>query len=158
YANLSEQLGLAVPVPTRGIATGDVNGDGLVDFAVARQFEAPAFYLNTSKPAGSFLGLRLVHDAPSSTGPLPAAGSPVIGAQVTATTPDGRSYVGRVDGGSGHSGKRAHAVHLGLGANVTGPVTVTLTWRDRAGQPHQQELRLSPGWHTLQLGTQAKEK
>ncbi|MFI7465918.1 CRTAC1 family protein [Nonomuraea sp. NPDC049646] len=158
YANLSEQLGLAVPVPTRGIATGDVNGDGLIDFAVARQWEAPAFYLNTSRSAGSFLGLRLLHDTPSAAGPLPAAGSPVIGATVTATTPDGRSFMGRVDGGSGHSGKRAHAVHIGLGANVTGPVRVKLSWRDRAGQRHQQELTLTPGWHTLQLGSQAKEK
>lgn len=95
---------------------------------MARQFDAPIFYLNTSTSPGSFLGLRLVHDTPAATsttaaatGPLPAAGSPVIGAQVTVTTPAGRSYIGRVDGGSGHSGKRAHAVHIGLGQNVTGP-------------------------------------
>ncbi|WP_329427673.1 CRTAC1 family protein [Streptosporangium sp. NBC_01495] len=165
YANLSEQLGLDAPIPTRGIATGDANGDGLIDFAVARQFDAPIFYLNTSTSPGSFLGLRLVHDTPAATsttaaatGPLPAAGSPVIGAQVTVTTPAGRSYIGRVDGGSGHSGKRAHAVHIGLGQNVTGPLRVQVSWRDRTGQQRRQDLQLTPGWHTLQLGSQAKEK
>ncbi|MGW4798452.1 CRTAC1 family protein [Nonomuraea sp. NPDC004297] len=158
YANLSEQLGLAVPVPTRGIATGDVNGDGLLDFAVARQFEAPAFYLNTSRSQGSFLGLRLLHPPAAGQAETGTAGSPVIGAQVRVTGPDGRVFIGRVDGGSGHSGKRAHSVHIGLGANVTGPVRAELSWRDRTGTQHRQELTLSTGWHTLELGTQAKEK
>lgn len=157
YADLSEQLGLAVPIPTRGIATGDVNGDGLIDFAVARQFDAPIFYLNTSEQAGSFLGLRLLHDLPASEGELPAAGSPVIGAEVSVTMPDGRVLVSRVDGGSGHSGKRAHAVHLGLGEHVSGPLDVQLSWRDRSGQLRKQALQLTPGWHCVQLGSEAKE-
>src|SRR5690606_33717736 len=157
YADLSEQLGLAVPIPTRGIATGDVNGDGLIDFAVARQFDAPIFYLNTSRQAGSFLGLRLLHDLPASEGELPAAGSPVIGAEVSVTMPDGRVLVSRVDGGSGHSGKRAHAVHLGLGEHVSGPLDVQLSWRDRSGQLRKQALQLTPGWHCVQLGSEAKE-
>lgn len=73
------------------------------------------------------------------------------------TTPDGRTLIGRVDGGSGHSGKRAHAVHIGLGENVSGPLDVQLTWRDRTGELRKQTLRLTPGWHRLQLGSQAKE-
>ncbi|HEX4815949.1 MAG TPA: ASPIC/UnbV domain-containing protein, partial [Nonomuraea sp.] len=149
YADLSPQLGLAVPVPTRGIATGDADGDGLIDFAVARQFEAPVFYRNTSTSQGAFLGLRLTHEE---------TGGAVIGAEATVTTADGRVFVGRVDGGSGHSGKRAHSVHLGLGSGVTGPVRVRLTWRDLTGAARQQDLRLTPGWHSLQLGTYAKEK
>ncbi|MBG0829059.1 CRTAC1 family protein [Planomonospora sp. ID67723] len=163
YANISDQLGLAVPVPTRGIATGDANGDGLLDFAVARQFDAPIFYQNTSPSPGAFLGLRLTHEPAAGTGTpadgeLPGAGTPVIGAQATVTTADGRTFTGRVDGGSGHSGKRSKEIHIGLGQNVTGPLRVHLTWRDRTGQAHQQDLQLTPGWHRLQLGSQAKEK
>jgi hypothetical protein len=159
YADLSQELGLAVPVPTRGIATGDANGDGLIDFAVARQFDAPIFYQNTSTSKGAFLGLRLTHEDPAvGSAAGSAAGSPAIGAQATVTTQDGRTLVGRVDGGSGHSGKRAHAIHLGLGQNVTGPLQVRLTWRDRTGQPRSQDLQLTPGWHAVQLGTSAKEK
>jgi hypothetical protein len=81
----------------------------------------------------------------------------VVGAQIKVTTPDGRTLIDRLDGGSGHSGKRSTAVHIGLG-DVTGPVDVCITWRDRSGQVREQELRMNPGWHTLRLGSQAKEK
>ncbi|MGH3663948.1 MAG: CRTAC1 family protein [Micromonosporaceae bacterium] len=155
YQNLSEQLGLAVPVPTRGIATGDSDGDGRLDFAVARQWDEPVFYHNESPSPGAFLGLRLTHEAGADAS---APGSPVTGAQVRVTTSDGRSFMARVDGGSGHSGKRSHEVHIGLGKDVTGPLQVRLEWRDRAGQIHEQELSLTPGWHSLQLGAQAQER
>jgi hypothetical protein len=161
YANIADQLGLGIPVPTRGIATGDADGDGRLDLAVARQWDEPVFYRNTSPSPGAYLDLRLTHDAPEGTAPkgaLPAPGSPVVGAQVTVTTPDGRRLLGRVDGGSGHSGKRSHDVHIGLGDGVTGPVRVHLRWRDRTGQIRQQELQLTPGRHSLRLGSQAKER
>ncbi|PNG23519.1 RNA-binding protein [Streptomyces cahuitamycinicus] len=148
YSNLSQQLGLAVPIPTRGIATGDADGDGRLDMAVARQWGEPVFYCNTSKKAGDYLGLKLTD----------AAGSPVIGAQATVTLSDGSTRLGRVDGGGGHSGKRSADVHVGLGAQADGPVQVHLTWRDRNGKVRNQDLQLSPGWHSLQLGTNAKEK
>jgi hypothetical protein len=158
YVNLAEQLGLDVPVPTRGIATGDADGDGKLDFAVARQWDQPVFYSNQAKSPGAFLGLRLSHDTAATEGALPAPGSPVVGAQVTVTTPDGRKHVSRVDGGGGHSGKRSNEVHIGLGDNVTGPVQVHVKWRDRTGQMREQDMQMTPGWHSLRLGSQAKEK
>jgi enediyne biosynthesis protein E4 len=113
------------------------------------------FYQNESRSPGGFLGLRLTHDSAPVEGAAPAPGSPVVGAQVTVTTPDGRKHIGRVDGGSGHSGKRSHEVHIGLGDGVDGPVQVRLCWRDRTGQTHEQELQLTTGWHSLQLGSTA---
>jgi hypothetical protein len=151
YVNVAPHLGLSVPVPTRGIATGDANADGLLDFAVARQFAEPVFYENTSRTEGEFLGLRLSHEDAGN------GFSPVVGAQVKVTTPDGRSYIQRVDGGSGHSGKRSNEVHIGLG-EVSGDVSVSITWRDRDGEAHQQDLTMSTGWHDFQLGSQAKER
>ena len=166
YVNVAGPLGLAVPVPTRGIATGDADGDGRLDMAVARQWDEPVFYHNQSPSQGGFLGLRLTHDAvptasTASTGgavprALPAPGSPVVGAQATVTTSDGRVHLARVDGGSGHSGKRSHEIHVGLG-DTSGPVRVNLRWRDRTGHVHAQDLQLIPGWHELRLGTEAKE-
>ena len=158
YANLAGKLGLAVPVPTRGIATGDVDGDGRLDMAVARQWDKPIFYHNDSPDTGSFLGLRLTADRAATPGAFPATGTPMIGADVTVTLPDGRRLVQRVDGGSGHAGKRSHEVHIGLGRGVTGPVTVDLRWRDSAGRAHEQELRLVPGWHDVRLGARADER
>ncbi|WP_158883434.1 FG-GAP repeat domain-containing protein [Amycolatopsis anabasis] len=154
YVNLAPRLGLDVPVPTRGVATGDADGDGRLDLAVARQWDQPVFYRNTSPARGDFLGLRLSHDTATPSGP----GSPAVGTQVTVTRPDGRRQVTRVDGGGGHGGKRSNEAHLGLGENVTGPVAVHLKWRDRSGQVHEQNLQLTPGWHTLRLGSQAQEE
>nr|MDT0656854.1 CRTAC1 family protein [Micromonospora sp. DSM 115978] len=164
YVDMAGPLGLAVPVPTRGIATGDADGDGRLDFAVARQWEAPVFYHNDSPPQGTFLGLRMTHetapvatDAAGTAGTLPAPGSPVVGAQVTVKTADGRTLIGQLDGGSGHAGKRSSEVHIGLGAGVSGPLDVHIEWRDRTGQTREQDLQLTPGWHNLRLGSQATE-
>jgi hypothetical protein len=158
YVNLADKLGLAVPVPTRGVATGDVDGDGLLDFAVARQWDKPIFYHNDSPGAGAFMGLRLTEEGTAVAGAFPATGTPATGAEVTVTLANGRKFVQRVDGGSGHAGKRSSEVHIGLGDNVTGPVQVHLQWRDTAGQIHQQDLQLATGWHNITLGSQAKEK
>lgn len=148
YANLSEELGLAVPIPTRGMAIGDADGDGRLDLAVAHQWGEPAFYLNESPNTGDFLGLKLTHPS----------GSPVVDAQATVTLSDGTRRVSRVDGGGGHSGKRSHEVHIGLGDHGDTPVQVRLRWRDRSGETHEEDLRLKPGWHALQLGSDVKER
>jgi hypothetical protein len=147
YEDVSRELGLAIPIPSRGIATGDADGDGRLDFAVARQWDAPVFYRNDSPGVGRFLGLRLVRAED---------GSPAVGTQVTVTTADGRTLLGRVDGGSGHSGKRSFEVLLGLG-DATAAVPARLAWRDRDGTTHEQVLHLAPGWHTVELGSQARE-
>ena len=152
YTDLSGELGLNVPIPTRGIATGDADGDGRLDLAVARQWESPMFYRNESPGTGSHLTLRLTRDG---TGEAP--GSPAVGTQIRVTTPDGRTLVDRVDGGSGHSGKRSPEVTVGLG-DVTTAVPVRLDWRDRTGQPRTQTLQLTPGRHSITLGAQATQE
>ncbi|MEV6647276.1 CRTAC1 family protein [Amycolatopsis sp. NPDC051371] len=158
YTDLGPQLGLAVPTPTRGIAVGDTDGDGLPEFAVARQWEQPIFYHNDSPNPGKYLQLKLTTDAPVAPGPLPAAGVPAIGAQVTVTTSDGKKYLGRVDGSSGEAGRRSFDVQIGLGHDVSGPLDVHLQWRDRTGQLRTQDLKLEPGCHMYQLGTTAMEE
>ncbi|MFH8385313.1 CRTAC1 family protein [Kitasatospora sp. NPDC018058] len=148
YVDLAKNLGMAEPVPTRGLATADVDGNGLLSLAVARQWGDPVFYHNVTKNPGSFLGLKLNREN----------GSPAVGAEVCVELPDGTKRIGRVDGGGGHSGKRSTDVHIGLGVGLTGQLPVMLSWRDTDGGVHEQEMKLAPGWHTVELGAQAKEK
>ncbi len=147
YVNLSKELGLAVEIPTRGIAVGDVNDDGAQDLAIARQWGEPAFYRNTKPADRNFLGLRLYR-------PL---WTPAYGAQVKMTRADGHVQVAQLDGGGGHSGKRSFDVFFGLGDSGSRPVTAELSWRDLNGRVHHQTLTLNAGWHSLLLTDHAEE-
>ncbi|MCX5210006.1 CRTAC1 family protein [Kitasatospora sp. NBC_00240] len=157
FANISKQLGLAVPTPTRAIATGDTTGSGLLDFAVARQWGPPAFYANQAPKPGNFLNLRLYRPSGEATAGqgITNTGTPAYGATVKITTPDG-TRVSQLDGGSGHGGYRSFDVHFGLAA-YNGPVTVELCWRDTSGAMHEKTEQLQPGTHSLLLTSDVQE-
>lgn len=158
YVNISSELGLAVPTPTRAIATGDTTGTGTLDFAVARQWAAPVFYANTSPGRGNSLELELYRPStdPADAGKgLEGIGTPAYGATVQITTPQG-TQISQLDGGGGHVGFRSFDVHFGLGS-YTGPVSVHIQWRDVDGGLHQQTLSMAPGVHTLMLTGTAQE-
>jgi enediyne biosynthesis protein E4 len=157
FVNLSHELGFDVPVPTRGIAVADTTGDGAQDFAVARQWDQPAFYRNDRHGDGDFLGLRLYRPADGASAPG-TIGTPAYGAQVRITTADGHTQVAQVDGGGGHSGKRSFDVFFGLGkSGGNRPVSAEVSWRDLTGGVHKQTLRLTSGWHDLMLTDNAQE-
>lgn len=166
FSNLSTALGMDHPVPTRGIAVGDTDGNGTLAFAVSRQWEDPVFYRNNldTGRSGQSLGLQLVEPVAdgspvttTSTG-KPVLGVPAIDTQVEVRTPDGRMHTGHLDGGSGHSGKRATEVHIGLGdVDPAAELDVRLRWRDRTGAPQEQTVRLTPGRHILTLASTAQE-
>ncbi|MEU6024733.1 CRTAC1 family protein [Micromonospora sp. NPDC048871] len=152
YVDIGKELGLSPPIPTRGVAVGDTNGDGAQDFAVARQWGPPAFFRNDKPGDGNFLGLRLNRPTLSGDGT-----SPAYGAQVRITTADGRTQLAQLDGGGGHSGKRSFDVFFGLGDAGDRPVKAELCWRDLNGAMHKQTLDLTAGWHDLMLTSQAEE-
>jgi hypothetical protein len=84
---------------------------------------------------------------------------PAIGAAVTVHLPDGRRLVSQVDGGSGHSGKRAPDIHLGLGQVAASTLlNVDVRWRGADGKLRSQTLQLTPGWHTVWLGQEASSE
>ncbi len=153
FANISDQLGLAVPIPTRGIATADTRGTGALDFAVARQWGPPAFYANESPSRGNYLSLRLYR--PTLQGGTTML-TPAYNAHMKVTTSDGMSQVTQLDGGSGHGGKRSFDVRVGLGAD-SGPVTVELRWRDLNGKFHTVSKKFTAGAHTLVLTDSIEE-
>lgn len=150
YVNISKELGLAVPTPTRGIATADTTGTGRLDFAVARQWGAPVFYENTAKDLGNSLTLNLYRPSALTTrSPLEGTGTPAYGSTVLIKTP-GHEQISQLDGGSGHDGYRSFQVRFGLGG-YSGPVTATIQWADTAGMRCKQTITLAPGTHSLML-------
>jgi enediyne biosynthesis protein E4 len=160
YVNISDELGLGGPHLTRGLAAADTTGTGYQDLIVSRQWGAPLFYRNEHPPQNGYVGLRLYRPA---SGPaagkqtgLQMPGTVAYGTVVKFTRADGQVQITRVDGGSGHSGKRSFDVYYGLG-NSNAPVKAELCWRDAHGQVHKQTLTLSPGWHDLMLGSTAHE-
>ncbi len=163
YYDIAPELGLAQPMVSRGIATADVDGDGRLDFAVANQWGPSYLFRNVSPHPGAFLGLHLRLPVGPEEGeglvvrpghPPPHRRSrPAYGATAKVHLPGGRCLTAAVDGGTGHSGKRAPDLHFGLGRLAARDrVRVDLRWRDRAGGMHAQVLSLNPGWHTVLLG------
>jgi enediyne biosynthesis protein E4 len=153
YFDLAADLGLGDDQVSRGIAIGDVDGDGRLDFVIANQWGDSYFFHNLSPEVGSFLGLDLrLPVTTGKDGPGARLGRPAVGAAVTVRLPDGRRLVGQVDGGSGHSGKRAPTLHFGLGRLAAGtPLRVDVRWRDSGGTLRTRTLRLAPGWHRVML-------
>ncbi|HEV7784984.1 MAG TPA: CRTAC1 family protein, partial [Thermoanaerobaculia bacterium] len=151
YYDLAAEIGLDESQVSRGIAIADVDGDGRLDFAIANQWETSYFFRNASPRAGAFL--ELLPRLPAANAGTTGRTRPAVGAEVAVILPDGRRLVAQVDGGSGHSGKRAPEVHFGLGAlSPTTPLRVDVRWRDGQGRPRATTLRLTPGRHSFVLG------
>jgi len=143
YFDIARAVGLGDLQISRGIAVADVDDDGDLDLAVANQWETSYFYRNDTSSPNAFLGLDVqVTIAPGIT-------RPAIGAHVTIRRPDGRTLVGQVDGGNGHSGVRSPRLHFGLGStDAETPIAVELRLRTGDGV-RRMRMSLPPGWHTV---------
>ncbi|MFI2710758.1 CRTAC1 family protein [Micromonospora sp. NPDC018662] len=144
FVDISAQLAFRQHATTRGLAVGDVDHDGRADLVVANQWARSQFLHNTG-PARAHLGLTLLLPA---TGPG-AEPRPAVGASVEVRGADGTTRVGQLYPSNGHTGGNAPELLFGLGDAST-PVSVTVTWRDQAGQ-HAMTRSLAPGWHSLVL-------
>jgi len=159
FVDLSTRIGLGARLTSRGIATADVNGDGRLDVAVARQWAPSTLFMNVSHGVGGYLGLRLLLppggvSAPTRTlagHPGGLLARPAVGAEATVRLPDGRVLVQQVDGGNGHASVRAPELLFGLGRDGTRRVRVDVAWRDGFGVVRRAALSLRPGWHTILL-------
>lgn len=145
YVDIAADLGISDPGTTRGLAVGDVDHDGRPDLLVANQWARSTFLHNTG-PDRTYLGLRLVLPA-TAPDTLPR---PAIGASVTVHRPGGGPLAAQLYPANGHTGVNAPELLFGLGPAPTGPLAVTVTWRDATGM-HTTGTTLAPGWHTLAL-------
>jgi enediyne biosynthesis protein E4 len=146
YYDLAARVGLGEPVVTRAVSVADIDGDLDLDLAFGNQWDRSTVFRNDAKASGRSLLLDLRVPAASE----PGRSRPAIGAFAKVRLADGRQLVGQVDGGSGHSGKRAPTLHFGLGASDE-PVAVDVAWRDATGRVVERTMDLKPGRHTVVL-------
>ena len=145
YTDLAAPTGVAQDDNTRGLAFGDVDGDGRLDAVVANQWHDSVLLHNTA-PAGPSAGLRLVR--PATAGPDGAV-TTAIGAQVRLHHPD-RPQRAQLYPANGHTGVSAPELNFALPGGGTVPATVT--WRDAAGS-HEARIEVRPGRSTILLNT-----
>lgn len=149
YVEVGADAGFAGDLPTRGIALADTDGDGDIDMGVAQQWGPPLFYRNDCPDCGRSLELRLLRPTPD------GAYLPAIGATASVVASRSLSGSAQVDGGNGHSGKRAPVLLFGLGEAGSAPLPVSLRWRDEHGILRSHNLQLSPASHTIVLDAEA---
>ncbi|OOO17856.1 CRTAC1 family protein [Rhizobium sophoriradicis] len=143
FHDIAAQIGFDEPSITRGIALADVDGDGDLDFALARQWEDSILLLNKAgqKNSSLILDLRLTNKDGSTR--------PAIGAVATVVFDDNHALSAFSDVSNGHSGHRAAEVHFGLGDRMSS-MKVLITWRTEGGR-QEREYCLAPGRHRLVL-------
>jgi hypothetical protein len=160
WVDAAAEAGLADREPARGVSTGDVDGDGKLDVAIAKQWAESHLLRNRCRSCGESITLDLrlpPAGADQPTGEVVPAehvqpGSPAYGATVVLTLPDGRTLTQQVDGGNGHASARSPRLHFGVGDLDDQVVTADVTWRGRDGQVHNRSLELHAGRFALTLG------
>jgi hypothetical protein len=118
------ELGMTVGGPfaiahgSRGLAVGDLNNDGQLDFVINNQEDRPSIALN-QRVAGHWLLVKLRGTRSNRS---------AIGARVTART-SGRSQVREVKSGGSYLSQSDLRVHFGLGDALTVD-ELTIRWPD----------------------------
>ncbi len=158
YFDLAREIGIDQSQVCRGIAVGDLDLDGDLDFVTANQWEQSYLFLNDYSGVNTFLGLRILQGSTSPNGNLevdPKISSNLpfaIGTAVTIFHPNGKINSSVVDGGNGHSGKNGKEVFFGLGKIPSSQkLKISIQWKSRDGTKRMKTLELQSGWHTIIL-------
>jgi hypothetical protein len=118
--------GLAVAIQARGMAVGDLDGDGRLDAVINNIDSAPTVLRNAGKPVQHWLELRLVGDV-SKKSPKDATGA------IAYVTVRGARQRADVISGAGYASQNDPRVHFGLGA-ATKIDELEIRWPSGASQ------------------------
>ncbi|MEM7069971.1 MAG: VCBS repeat-containing protein, partial [Pseudomonadota bacterium] len=143
FHDIAKQIGLEAKDVSRGIATGDFDADGDLDFAISRQWQPSSVFLNTIDETNQslILDLRLSNH----NGTTRAA----IGAAAKIELKNQSLRIGYSDVSNGHSGRRSSEIHFGLGdIDKETLLSVSISWRGKSGSINKN-LLLKPGRHRI---------
>ncbi len=107
----------ARPDVARGLAAGDLDGDGDVDLVLSRIDQPIALYVAAGEPASRWLAVA----------PQTAAGAPAIGARATLDLGDGAPQVAEVVAGGSYGSQNEPILRFGLAAGET-PRELRVRW------------------------------
>ena len=119
FEDLTAKAGpaLQVPRPSRGLALGDLAGDGRPEAVILNMNDAPSLLKNTTPAGGRFLNLDLKGTK---------ANRSAIGARVTVAA-GGRKWIDEVQSGASFYSQSSFTLHFGLGQAERAD-TVTVRW------------------------------
>jgi len=145
YVNLAKNLGLDDASNSRGVAIGDVDGDGRLDVVVANQWRDALLLQNRATGGRPAADLDLVR--PGAAGGF----EPAIGAQVDLPDPvcPQKAQLYPTNGHAGVSGAELHLVLRSAALGEAG-VPATVSWVDEHGA-HRAGILIRPGHHIVEL-------
>lgn len=125
FRDSSKAPGLNVPRSSRGLALGDLDGDGRPEAVIVNMNDKPAVLRNESPAAGSYINFLLEGNGKTSN-------RSAIGARWTVEASKGK-WTGEVLSGSSFYSQHSFVQHVGLGSGVE-RVDLTIRWPDGAAQ------------------------